>query len=350
MRCLTLAAALQAAGSHCRFICREHPGNLVAEIRKHGFAVSVLPTATEVFKPNDLSVASQSIYPAWLGAYWPIDVAESKNAIGETMVDWLIVDHYAIDARWEQALRPRCSKLMVIDDLADRQHDCDLILDQNLGRVASDYSQLVPRGCTVLAGPLYALLRPEYAALRFVSLGRRAAPQLENLLITMGGVDQNDVTGKVLEALKHCQLPTNLHITVVMGIHAPWLERVQLLAKQMQQPTVVKNNVKNMAQLMCDSDFAIGAAGSTSWERCCLGLPTLMVVLAENQRNIASALLKSGSVKVLDSLDTIPQALQSAFNSIVTTDALSQLSQKSCLITDGQGTSRVMKVLSVHHG
>jgi UDP-2,4-diacetamido-2,4,6-trideoxy-beta-L-altropyranose hydrolase len=166
----------------------------------------------------------------------------------------------------------------------------------------------------------------------------------------MGGVDQMDATGKVLEALQSCQLPADMRITVVMGPHAPWLERVQLLANQMMQPTEVKVNVNNMAQLMAESDWAIGAAGCTSWERCCLGLPTLVVVLAENQRNGAAALEQSGSVKLLDSLDAIPSALRSMLSLLVTTDLLDQLSQKSCLVTDGQGTSRVRNILSELHG
>lgn len=352
MRCLTLAEALQAAGAQCHFICRELPDNLIAQILQRGFTVSVLPMATERPIINEVSVETQSNYAAWLGADWATDAAQTKVSVGERAVDWLIVDHYALDARWEQALQPLCRKLMVIDDLADRPHDCDLLLDQNLGRDAGDYSQLVPEGCTVLAGPPYALLRPEFAGLRDESLRRRAAPRLEHLLITMGGVDQADATGKVLEALQDCQLPADLRITVVMGQHAPWLDRVQLLAKQMRQPTEVKINVKNMAQLMTDSDLAIGAAGSTSWERCCLGLPTLIVVLAENQRSCAAALVISGSVKALDSVETIPQALQSMLNSLVTTDVLIQLSKKSYLITDGQGTSRVMEALTLRefHG
>jgi UDP-2,4-diacetamido-2,4,6-trideoxy-beta-L-altropyranose hydrolase len=320
---------------------------LIAQILQRGFTVSVLPTATETPIINEVSVETQSNYAAWLGADWAADAAQSKIGVGTTAVDWLIVDHYAINACWEQALRPLCRKLMVIDDLADRPHDCDLLLDQNLGRDAVDYSQLVPAGCTVLAGPLYALLRPEFAGLRDESLRRRAAPQLEHLLITMGGVDQADATGKVLEALQNCQLPADLRITVVMGQHAPWLERVQLLAKQMQQPTEVKINVNNMAQLMAYSDLAIGAAGGASWERCCLGLPTLIVVLAENQRGGAAALEQSGSVKSLDRVDAFPHTLQSMLSLLVTTDALSQLSQKSCLITDGQGTSRVMEALTL---
>ena len=350
MRCLTLADAMQAAGAQCHFICREHPGNLIAQIRQRGFAVSVLPAATKALITDEQAVETQSNYAAWLGANWTTDGEQTKVSVGAAAVDWLVVDHYALDARWEQTLRPLCRKLMVIDDLADRPHDCDLLLDQNLGRDVRDYSQLVPEDCTVLSGPHYALLRPEFAALRGDSLRRRAAPQLEHLLITMGGVDQADATGKVLEALQDCQLPADLRITVVMGQHAPWLERVQLLAKLMPQPTEVKVNVNNMAQLMADSDLAIGAAGSTSWERCCLGLPTLIVVLAENQRSGAAALEKSGSVKILDSVNAIPHTLRSLLSLLVTSDALSQLSQKSYLVTDGQGTSRVKDALSERHG
>lgn len=346
MRCLTLADALQTTGSQCHFICREHPGNLIEKIRQRGFLVSVLPAATEAFITNDQTVAAPSNYTAWLGAEWAADAAQTRLVIGATAVDWLIVDHYAIDAGWEKILRPLCRKLMVIDDLADRTHDCDLLLDQNLGREVCDYRELVPDGCLVLAGPRYALLHPEFAALRDGSLRRRATPQLKHLLVTMGGVDQIDATSKVLEALQNCIVTKDLRITVVMGPHAPWLERVQLLAKRMSQPTEVVVNVNNMPQLMANSDLAIGAAGCASWERCCLGLPTLMVVLADNQRDAAAALEESGGVQLLDSLDAIPYVLPSMFSLLTTTDALSQLSQKSCLVTDGQGVSRVIEALS----
>ena len=348
MRCLALADSLQAAGAQCHFISREHPGNLIAQIRQRGFTVSVLPAAAETFVTGGQACEAQSSYAAWLGVDWTTDVVQTKGSIGPTAVDWLIVDHYALDARWEQALRSLCRKLMVIDDLAERSHDCDILLDQNLGREVGDYGQLVPEDCTVFAGPHYALLRPEFAALRDDSLRRRATPQLKHLLISMGGVDQADVTGAVLESLPDCLLPAGLRITVVMGPHAPWLERVQHLARHLSQPTEVKVNVNSMAQLMADSDLAIGAAGSTSWERCCLGLPTLIVVPAENQRNGAVALELSGSVKLIDSVGAIPRVLRSMLGAVITTDALSQLSRKSCLVTDGQGASRIRAALNEH--
>lgn len=345
MRCLTLADVLQLAGAKCHFICREHSGNLIAQIRHRGYMVSVLPKGAQALSADELTCG----YAASLGADWAADAEQTKISVGEVVVDWLIVDHYAIDARWEKALRPLCRKLMVVDDLADRPHDCDLLLDQNLGRDGSDYSKQVPDDCTILVGPQYALLRPEFAILRDDSLRRRAVSQFKHLLITMGGVDQVDATSKVLEALQNCQLPGDLRITVVMGLHAPALERVQSLAKQMRQPTEVMVNVNNMAQLMVDSDLAIGAAGCTSWERCCLGLPAVIVVLAENQRKGAIALEQSGSVKLLDSVDAIPSTLRSMLRLYATTDALRIFSQNSGLVTDGQGASRVRDALSERH-
>ncbi|NTW68473.1 MAG: UDP-2,4-diacetamido-2,4,6-trideoxy-beta-L-altropyranose hydrolase [Chlorobiaceae bacterium] len=345
MRCLTLADMLKAAGAQCSFICRNHPGNLISQIQQRGFAVKALPAHAEVCLRGEV----QSNYAPWLGAGWDEDACQTKACIGDMAVDWLIVDHYALDARWEKEVCSQCHKLMVIDDLADRPHHCDVLLDQNLGRDVRDYHQLVPEGCIILAGPNYALLRKEFAALRDESLHRRTTPQLKHLLITMGGVDQADATGKVLEVLHDCELPADLHITVVMGIYALWLERVQSLARRMPRPTEVKVNVNNMAQLMAESDLAIGAAGSTSWERCCLGLPTLIVVLAENQRKGAAALESSGSVKVVESVDAIAKVLPSMFSMLAASNVLQQVGKNSALVTDGHGASRVRDVLTDCH-
>jgi UDP-2,4-diacetamido-2,4,6-trideoxy-beta-L-altropyranose hydrolase len=336
MRCLALADALRDGGAQCIFICREHPGNLIAQIRERGFTVHVLPSVI------DMNVLDES----WLGVDWATDAEQSKVGPGEAAADWLIVDHYALDARWERTLRPLCRKLMVIDDLANRQHDCDLLLDQNLGREAADYSQLVPEGCKVLVGPNYALLRPEFFAQRKDSLIRRSTyPQLQHLLISMGGVDLHDASGFVLEALKNCSLPPDLRITVVMGEHAPWLNRVRLLARQANQPTEVKVNVSNMAQLMAESDLAIGGAGGTSWERCCLGLPAIIIVLADNQRDGANALAQRGCVKLIDQLPELSHILCETLADAASPNALSQLSQCSRNITDGNGASRIREVI-----
>ena len=336
MRCLTLAEVLRERGAQCSFICRNHPGNLIDLIRQRGFLVHVLQYDRDwMVQENTPSHAS------WLGADWQADAEESKVGAGETAKDWLIVDHYALDSRWEHTMRAHCRYIMVIDDLADRMHDCDLLLDQNLGRNAKDYDGLLKSGTAILIGPQYALLRPEFAALRPQSLARRQnTPQLRNLLVTMGGVDNGNATGQVLTALQHCTLPTDVRVTVVMGLHAPWLAQVQAQAKQMPWHTVVMVGVDNMAQLMVESDLAIGAAGSTSWERCCLGLATIQIALAQNQLTIAHALSDAGATLMLQG-ECIAQKLPTLINTITSTSKLYSVSVASSVVTLGKGAALV---------
>lgn len=351
MRCLTLADALRERGASCTFVCRPHPGHLLALIAQRGHQVLALPELQEGAQPNHNGTA----HGHWLGTDWATDVQDTQQALspqaGGQPLDWLVVDHYALDARWEEALRPQAQSIMVIDDLADRPHACDLMLDQNLGRKEADYGGLL-KGNTTLLGPQYALLRPEFAALRVQSLARRQAnPPLRRLLITMGGVDKDNATGQVLAALQSCNVPADLRVTVVMGPHAPWLAQVQAQAMQMPWPTEVLAGVDNMAQLMAESDLAIGAAGSTSWERCCLGLPTIQVALAQNQEAIAQALSRAGAALMLQR-HAIAQTLPSLIKTVACTDQLFAVTLAASAVTEGKGAFLVcdfMKVKDENH-
>lgn len=335
MRCLTLADALVAKGAQCTFICREHPGNLIEYIRSKSHVVHSLPMGSEA--DTDLS------HSAWLGATQAQDAQACAHLLAQLQPDWLVVDHYALDARWERTQAKDCGQVMVIDDLADRPHACQILLDQTFGRNADDYRPLVPGDCTLLCGSHYALLRPEFAALRPYSLQRRAQPQLKQLLITMGGVDKDNATAQVLVALRTCPLPADCEITVVMGATAPWLVDVQQQALTMPWPTTVRVGVNDMAQLMADSDLAIGAAGATSWERCCLGLPTIMIVLAENQRSIAQGLSNVGAAILLGGKRL--QSLSALTALTLETDKLIKVGQSAAEVTDGLGASQVLSFL-----
>ncbi|MFK7776842.1 MAG: UDP-2,4-diacetamido-2,4,6-trideoxy-beta-L-altropyranose hydrolase [Gimesia sp.] len=340
MRCLTLADALRVEGAECHFICREHPGNLIKQIASRGYQVDSLPLCQSNHQGDGAATEeSQLTHAHWLGCDWRTDARQTTACIASLNYDWLVVDHYALDERWEKQLRPICSKIMVIDDLADRYHDCDLLLDQTHGRSEVDYEQRTPISCTLLTGAKYALLRPEFAVLREYSLQRRKEPRLEHLLISMGGADKDNVTGKVLQALKGSYLPEDCHVSVVMGEDAPWLEDVKNLAGKLPWVVEINVNVINMAQLMADSDLAIGAAGSTTWERCCLGLPTLMLILAENQRDIARALLDVKAVLMFDGAEQFSQL------SALSTDVLKNMSCAASEITDGSGTGYVTRHL-----
>lgn len=350
MRCLTLADALAAQGADCLFICREHQGNLIEQIRSKGYRTHALPVLPSVGASLlALKAASEKQSPAhshWLGATQVEDAAACTAILAEVNPDWLIVDHYALDSRWEIALKPHHRKLMVIDDLADRPHICQVLLDQTFGRDAGDYQPWVSAGTTLLCGSRYALLRPEFAQLRSYSLQRRANPQLRQLLITMGGVDKDNATGQVLDALNACALPDDCHITVIMGGTSPWLDHVRRQAEQMPWPTEVLVGVSNMAQLMSDSDLAIGAAGATSWERCCLGLPTIMLILAENQKTAAALLGQTEAVLSL-SLDA---SMAAELQGIITSfgrkaNLLTTISGHAQSISDGTGCQHVVRQL-----
>lgn len=351
MRCLTLADALSVAGAKCEFICRAHPGNLLDLIRSQGYtahelAVSPGLPGAGVSRCDTESSEQSPAHGHWLGASQSEDAAACAPILAELQPDWLIVDHYALDARWEQALKPHYRRLMVVDDLADRPHACDLLLDQTFGRQSGDYRLWVPGDCQVLCGSGYALLRPEFAALRSYSLQRRVKSQLRQLLITMGGIDKDNATGRVLDALRESPLPDDCRIIVVMGPKAPWLNEVKHQALTMPWPTEVLVGVSDMARLMADSDLAIGAAGATSWERCCLGLPTIMLVLADNQRQVAQGLEQGQAARIIERLQDIGSCLPKLLRHLTEHPAALQLmSQSATRIVDGKGVNSVVHLL-----
>jgi len=330
MRCLTLARAFVEQGAQCQFICRAHEGHLIEYVRGQGFQVHVLDVESAVSQPS-----GGPVHAHWLGSSQARDAQVCALLLEVIRPDWLVVDHYALDAQWEQLLSNCYQRLMVIDDLADRPHVADVLLDQTLGRDTSAYKAYVPANCTLLCGAAYVLLRPEFVALRPYSLHRRAAPILRQVLVTMGGVDKDNATGRVLDALSRCVLPSDCRVVVVMGPKAPHLQSVRTQAQTLPCSTQILSGVSNMAQLMADSDLAIGAAGATAWERCCLGLPTLMLVLADNQHYLAEVLVGAGAAKLLDLEELNNSELISSLGMGLTASTL----------VDGEGVARVLQAL-----
>lgn len=333
MRCLTLAKALRKKEASVSFICREHLGHLIETIQNQGFMVYSLPkgTKSQSFEYGHL------YHSAWLGETQLEDLNQCRPVLENLQPDWLIVDHYAIDQFWQKPLKGTYRKLMVIDDLADRHHQCDLLLDQNYSSTQKKYESYVPKECLILAGTEYVLLRSEFNQWREYSLERRTQPQFKKLLITMGGVDSDNVTGQVLHELAVCPLPRSLEITVVMGEAAPHLAIVKAKAFSMPYKVEVKVNVNDVAELMANADLAIGAAGATTWERCCLGLPTIQIVVAENQRKIAQSMMEVGAVKLLNRISEL-SILIGCFN-----EWAEIVSLNSSYICEGSGVGRVVQ-------
>ena len=318
MRCLTLANELKQQNHEIVFICRDLTHNLISLIK---YPVLALPK-------ND-NFQSDDLYLNWLGATQEQDAEQTIKAIPKN-TDLLIVDSYALDEIWHKKLRPHTKKIMVIDDLADRQFDCDVLLNQNLGTQIEDYKDKVPNDCELLLSCNYALLRPEFSNLREKALIKRQnTREIKNILISMGG---SDITNKTYEILQ--EISDNLNIVVVLGGSSPHNKMIISYAKDKENIKVLIDAV-NMSGLMFDADLAIGAGGSTSWERCCLGLPTLLYVLAENQRKIAENLERLDAVKIVDNLKV---NLQNILNNLHFWQAMSENAQTVC---DGIGVKRI---------
>lgn len=342
MRCLTLADELARQGARCHFICREHEGNLIDFIAQKGYEVyklGVVPLDNHM--KGD--VEPTLFHSEWLGSTQAEDAKQTIDIISEIEPEWLIIDHYALDSFWEKKLRPHCDSILVIDDLADRKHDCDILLDQNYGRSESDYINLIPKDCLLFCGPKYSLLRPEFHALREYSLKRRKNSHLKNVLINLGGVDKDNHTTKIIKSLTQSPLPKDCKITVVAGSTSPWLNNIQDEASKLPWKTQVLCGVSNMAELMANSDLAIGAAGSTSWERCCLGVPSILLCIAENQKMVINSLSNKGIILSIDinSINSI------SLNSKITLikKNISTYTRLSSEVTDGLGCNRVADIL-----
>lgn len=344
MRCLTLADALRVNGAECQFICREHPGNLIEYIRSKEYTTHVLPM--KMASSSSSNVREVPFHAHWLGTTQEQDAKECSVILTDQCPDWVILDHYAVDAWWEIALGQYCRQLMVVDDLADRSHKCDLLLDQTFGRVADEYQLLVSPECRLLCGAEYALLRPEFAELRSYSLGRREHPQVQHLLIALGGIDKDNATERVMAALVDTGLPSDCRITVVMGSGAPWLSEIRQRAASMPWRTEVLVNVGDMAELMADSDLAIGAAGTTSWERCCLGVPSIVLILADNQKMVAERLEEAGAIRTVSPTSRLSEEINTVMSSLISKpEHLIAMSRAGSSIVDGNGVSNVLRFL-----
>lgn len=337
MRCLSLADELAAQGHKCTFICRSFNGNAKEIIQSKGHRLVFLDVMETSEREDE---ADLPVHKDWLGASWQEDAEESLSVMQEHDADWLIVDHYAIDYRWEQYLNRSGLKILVIDDLADRKHDCDVLLDQTYGRVKSDYLSLVPDRCKLLVGSDYSLLRPEFRQWRSFSLKKRNEPRF-NIFINMGGVDGHNQTGRVLAALNKSKDFHDYSLTIVMGESSPHYESVKQQANNMLQSTKVLCGARNMAELMSAADFAIGAAGSTTWERCCLGVPFIQLVIADNQRTIAH---KLASAQAAVTIDEVSCQLEGAMHQLVSKKE--KLSLLAASICDGLGVDRVVAVIN----
>ncbi len=326
IRCLTLAQVLAGRGRRVEFVCAELPGNLIHRIEQCGFGVRRLASG-----PVDSTSRSQRQ-----------DAAATLAVTTDLAIDWIVLDHYMLSARWEAMVASRTRELMVIEDLDGRAHHCDVLLDQNWysTELALRYAGRVDAKCRLCLGPRFALLQPEYAQLRaLVPSGRDA---VRRVLVFFGNSDPTNETGKVLEALAEPQFGS-LAVDAVLGSNHPDPSAIRASAAQLPAATL-HTEMPTLAGLMLRADLVIGAGGSTTWERLCLGLPALVTTLAPNQEPIARNLDEAGYVRWLGRAGEMQapdyvRAIQSGGHSLTGRQPL----------VDGYGVRRVAELLCPSH-
>ncbi len=338
VRCHTLAKVLRNRGVKVSFICRMHNGHLIDNLTKDSFPVTVLPAPAFEAKTCDG-------YADWLGVSQDDDAGETCIALNNEKPDWLIVDHYGLDEKWERKMRPFVKKIMVVDDLANRIHDCDLLLDQNFSVNSSErYHGLVEDNCFSFFGPRYALLHEDYNTYRKTQ--KKYTGKVKSILIYLGGVDPDNLTCKALQALSVATL-SHLHVNVVVGNNSSsnWNEVNNLVT---QRPlTKLYKPRYGLVDLISKSDLALGAGGVTTWERLCLGLPTLLVSVAKNQIQTCESLVNAGLINYAgDSATLTKDDLQGWFEKLINQPVkLSEQSNLGQLLVDGQGVWRIAEIM-----
>lgn len=338
MRCLVLADRLRAAGASCHFVMREHEGHLGSTVKQRGHELNLLARNEEA--------PTTTGYATWLGAAWETDAAEALALLSGGGFDWLVVDHYGLDQTWESRLKGAVKHLLVIDDLANRPHQGELLLDQNLGRAERDYLALVPADTHLMIGPRFAMMQRGFSELRASALARRRKSSFpQRLLISLGGVDADNMTGLVL-CLLAGRPPAGIgSVDVVLGKHAPHRHVVQKALHTLGIPGHLHVDTPHMARLVADADLAIGAAGVSAWERCALGLPTLLVLLAENQRAGAQALERVGAGFWLGEGEQIAARWSLAWERVLEPETYQRMQNSAASITDGLGADRVVAAM-----
>ena len=322
MRCLALADGLAADGWRCSFAVGSKTHETVPALAVSGHECFIVDGVDETT-------------PASLAQRFP------------NGVELLVVDHYGCGDEFEGACRPWARRILAIDDLANRPHDCDFLLDQTLGRRAEEYRSKIPANCRLLLGPRFAPLRLQFAVARqrFANGQRRAGP-LRRILVSLGASDPHGLTTVALQGLIATGL--GVEIDVVLAPNDPKRAVLEDLAAGSAFRINLHAGVSDMAAFMARADLAIGAAGVSSWERCCLGLASLIVVTAENQLEIVGALERAGAIRLLGRSPSItPETVAEAVLALAKDEAgRARMSARASAICDGLGAQRVQEALA----
>ena len=309
MRCLTLARALTAQGVACAFAVGDAGAVLVDRF----------------------------------GAEFAVHRQGVGSALQTGAFETLVIDDYGAAAEQELEFRSRVGALVVIDDLANRPHRAALLIDPGYGREDADYAALLPKSARLLTGPDYALVDPSFRALRSAALGRSTAAEPKRLFMSFGLSDIGGVARRAVEAVR-ARYP-DVVIDIALGSDAE--SAPALKAKAESDPALNPHfDALNIAELMAGADAAIGAGGASTWERACLGLPTVAVIVADNQRAMIQALAHDGALLAVDlGKDAFEREFNQALERLWAPKVRATLKAKSAQLCDGLGAGRIAEAI-----
>jgi len=323
IRCLALADTLKKSFK-INFICTNLNGNLISQICKKKFEVFRFNTKSQRINVKKDAEKTISIIKKY----------RNKKSL-------LILDSYILSQEWENRVRPYVKRLIVIDDLMDRKHSCDLIIDQNLHtQMNSLYINSVPKNCVKLLGPDYAILRNQFIAQR--KYAKIRSLPIKNILVSFGGTDNENHTLHALTSLK--KLNSDVNVNVVTGTANIGKKIIKNFCKKNFNYNYFEQ-VENMVKLMQVADLCIGSSGTTTWERCCVGLPAIAIVTSNDQKDIASAVSKNkciinlGKIKKSDNVNYV-RLMKNLKNS-----ELQNMSRNCMKLVDGKGAARISKYI-----
>lgn len=326
MRCLTLAKELEK-NSNIKFICRNREGNLINKIEFEGY---------QVFKLERHAI-DESLKVDWLGTTQEQEALDSEKILKEIKPDLLIVDHYGIDSYWHERMYKFSKKILVIDDLANRNYSCDILLDQNFFKSArSRYKKLVKDNCKLLLGPKYALVREEFVT-KYQNL---KSFEINRILLYFGGTNIKNNLFKVIEGIRSCK-KDNINIDIILGKNSFLKDELINVFSSMKNISFY-DFVDNMSEIMSNSDLYIGSAGTTTWERSIMGLPSIVISVAKNQIEPMNALKDEGLSFYLGSQEKFTSSeITQKLNYIIDNPAiLKKMRKNNMKLVDGKGVSR----------
>ena len=338
IRSLVLAETLEARGSNVVFISRLLNGHLIDLIIDRGFEVITLG--------DEPLIEDNTTNSDWLGVSQQEDAEETIKNIKERTIDIIFVDHYSLDVNWETLIKPFIGSVVVIDDLANRKHDCNFLIDQNFRENAShSYEDLVPNYCRTLLGLEYTILSPEYRDLRDSISAKNGV--IKRVLVYFGGTDWQNMTAFTLEVLSQEEFRF-LEVDVVIGKNYPFSKNLEKIISN-RPKTYLHETLPSLAELMTVADIAIGAGGTTLWERMSMGLPSIVVSLADNQIISCETLQKENLIDYVGDYKNLSIDLLSTYlrNRISSPEDNYELSMKISEYVDGCGALRILQAMEL---